>query len=174
MSTLDLCAPEALGLNMLLLCGGNSTRADNSSCSLTRSWATAGLQLAAQGWPLQVLEVLPQGTDLLALPAAAAADDSSQGPAGSVLQGSSPPSAASALPVTGAVQAVDCEGVWAQLQAAASSTAVLVRPDGHIAWVSAGSTGSGSTAGRLQGVEAQHLELLGVLKEVLCCLPQGG
>jgi hypothetical protein len=107
-STLDLCTPDSLGLKMLLICTAPSSQGSND-----QDWVAAGLQLQSEGWPLQVLQVLPQGSDLQAAVGGSAH--------------------AAAQPLR---HAVDAEGAWGQLLAGSGSAAVLVRPDGHIAWQS--------------------------------------
>jgi hypothetical protein len=145
-STLDLCTADTLGLNMLLICTAPNTYSKSSGSSSSSGWAAAGLQLQAQGWPLQVLQVVPAGAELrdaavLATTAAGAAQHASC--------------------------AVDVDGTWAQLQAEhGGSDAVLVRPDGHTAWCSY-VEGAGVMAENSSG---QKNALERVLRDVLCLL----
>lgn len=113
MSTLDLVAPDRLGLNMLLVCSGST-----DACS---SWIAAGQQLQQQGWPVQVLQILGQGA-----------------PAAQLRQEGEAASSNSSSSVVGEPQqcavAVDVEGMWGSLHRGVDSVALLVRPDGHVAW----------------------------------------
>lgn len=149
-STLDMCTPHSLGLGLLLLCSPRTFT--NGSSSHQQCWASAGLQLAAQGWPVRVVQILRQGADVQAA-VNAASSQSNVAAAGEV----------AAQPV----YAADCEGVWAQLQESvgpAGAAAVLVRPDGHIAWV-APSEG-------VTGQDMQQQVLLWVMKDVLHYVPR--
>lgn len=157
-STLDLCTPDSLGLNVLLICTAPSTPSTSpSSCSSSSShgdhdWVSAGLQLQSEGWPLQVVQVLPHGSDLQAVGGSAHA---------------------AAQPLR---HAVDGEGAWGQLLAGSGSAAVLVRPDGHIAWQSptASSSRSSSSSHQAGSIvrEQQHRGALEqVLRDVLCLKP---
>eukprot|EP00775_Hariotina_reticulata_P010552 gene10552-10712_t len=56
-STLDLLAPDKLGLDVLLICGSGQHQEDNDPHP--SFWPIAGLALKQQGWPIQVLQVLP-------------------------------------------------------------------------------------------------------------------
>lgn len=129
-STLDLCTAQYLGTNMLLLCSPLSTNS-NGRTAPSAAWATAALHLQTQGWPIQVVQVLPQGTDLQALLVAnshckqAHSSSNSTSAQGNVETGRQ-------LHVMS--HAVDVKGRWDDLQKDLEVDAVLVRPDGHIAW----------------------------------------
>jgi hypothetical protein len=145
---------------MLLLC------TPHGSTDSSQDWLAAGLQLQTQGWPLQTLQVLPQGTQLDAMTAANAVAGGAGG---------------SSQPVEGvqARCAVDVEGRWAQLQGACGSAAVLVRPDGHVAWRSReapvedmnqdmnSSSSSRPAAANIAGSHKQDV-LQQVLRDVMC------
>jgi hypothetical protein len=176
-STLDLCTADRLGVNMLLMCTApspsNNNTTSSSSSSSTHSagqgWLTAGLQLQSQGWPLQVLQVLPQGSDPQAAAAAAAY---ASGTAGSSSHAGPPPPAQQQQPRC----AVDVEGAWGRLQESCGSAAVLVRPDGHIAWRStngsSSSGGGGQQGASAKWAEEQQSVLEQVLRGVLYLTPE--
>lgn len=108
-------------------------------------WLQAGKQLQQQqGWPLKLLQVLAPERQALA---GAADSGSSAAGSGAELQ-----------PLT---RAVDADGAWAALHSGCSDVAVLVRPDGHVAWRSLGSSGTAVDAAvaRLQQVLQQALQL---------------
>ena len=141
---------------MLLLCSNNPS-------SSQQCWSSAGLQVSAQGWPLKVLQVLPQGTNL---PAPAVAQAAGHGTS----------DAAAGLAGPGVCCAADCEGTWGQLSAGCGGvSAVLVRPDGHIAWVAADDLmeqHQGSLVGAAGDQDVQQGVLLQVLRDVLHYVPQ--
>lgn len=138
---------------MLLMCMEPSSTTSSSS----HGWVSAGLQLQSQGWPLKVLQLLPPASKLPTTAAAGAAVGAQA-------------SAAQAFK-----QAVDVDGTWGQLQAACGSAAVLVRPDGHIAWMAAPSSSSssseefaGCSESSVRAQQQQQRELVRVLRDVLC------
>lgn len=124
-STIDLVTPQSLGLRMLLLCSG-------AGC---QPWLQAAQHLQQQGAPLAVLQVLPQGTVLLQ-------ETGNDGDTAETQREWEQ----SALPCTNQEQqqqqrrldalskAVDIMGTWADLHMGYGGAAVLVRPDGHVAW----------------------------------------
>ncbi len=115
-------------------------------------WAAAGSQLQASSWPLNVIRVLP--------PTAASSGHTAQ-----------PGAAVAAAHWSGT--AVDVTGAWHQLvhngQSAPLSgcaAAVLVRPDGHVAWVSPAKTGQHQL-----GADIAAAKLRAALENVLCMRP---
>lgn len=148
---------------MLLICTAHSPDATScsSSHSASQGWLTAGLQLQSQGWPLQVLQVVPQGCDLQAAAAEAAGAANSISHAAPLHQ--QPPCA------------VDVEGAWGKLLESCGSAAVLVRPDGHIAWRSpqgsSSSSGGGQQGASASWAEGQQSVLEWVLRDVLYLTP---
>jgi hypothetical protein len=141
---------------MLLVCTPRGSIDDSS-----QDWLAVGLQLQAQGWPLQSLQVLPQGTKLDAVNAAKVVADAAGG--------SEPVERVQAR------YAVDTEGQWAHLQGVCGSAAVLVRPDGHVAWRSRDGSGTDSissstqaAAGNIAGGSRKQDMLQHVLRDVLC------
>jgi hypothetical protein len=162
---------------MLLMCTApspsniTSSSRSSSTCSAGKGWLTAGLQLQSKGWPLRVLQVLPQGSDAQTAAAAAAhafgtASSSSHAQPPLAQQQQQQPWCA-----------VDVDGAWGRLQETCGSAAVLVRPDGHIAWRSTnGSSSSGSGGGHgavsAKSLEEQQCVLEWVLRDVLYLTPE--
>jgi hypothetical protein len=114
-SSLDLVTADSIGLNMLLVCSGSE-----DACS---SWVAAGRQLQQQGWPLKVLHILPHGSTL-----------PQPGPSSSAASSSSSSVDSAVKQQQQHLVAVDVDGMWGMLQKGADSAALLVRPDGHVAW----------------------------------------
>jgi hypothetical protein len=153
-SSLDLVTADSLGLNMLLVCSGS-----DDACS---SWIVAAQQLQQQGWPVKVLHILPQGSRLPQPgPSSSAAGNSSGGVMSAAKQQQQQQQQH--------LVAVDVDDMWSMLQKGTDSAALLVRPDGHVAWRHvqqqrsqvSGSNGSNNAAA----------ELLHMLKSVLHLAP---
>jgi hypothetical protein len=148
-STLDLLVPGRLGLNMLLICGTGHQQAGRGDLLY---WPTAGVALQQQGWPVQVLQVLP----------ASFAKGSSQQPQ-------------QHQQLAGLCQYIDVDGAWAALHSEYQDVAVLVRPDGHVAWrhlelYSCSAASQTTTGGRVGDsiVDQCEHELQVVLTDALC------
>lgn len=171
MSTLDLVTPDVLGLNMLLICSSSSSSSQAGS-DTKDSWLLAGQQLQQQGWPLKLLQVLTQGTQHNSSNCRALSSSSSNR-GGSPCAGTPAHSTPSERQKQqqeqhcGVLQAVDVDGSWAHLHRGCSSVAVLVRPDGHVAWRRLSSSSSSEYNA------AATDELQRVLTTVLCLQPPG-
>jgi hypothetical protein len=87
----------------------------SSASGSSNGWLAAAKRLRAEGWPVSAVEVL------LAPPAGASAAETTQ-------SSSSSSGGADHLSV------LDSGGGWQQLHRGAATAAVLVRPDGHVAW----------------------------------------
>jgi hypothetical protein len=117
-----------------------------SSTQRGSSWLEAARQLQYAGWPLNVLEVLLPGAPDSTTSASgsgsadsgAAASSSSSADGGS--GGPRVSGASWSLQARGRVgvwarQARDLHGSWQRLLGPSAGAAVLVRPDGHVAWM---------------------------------------
>ncbi|KAI8463562.1 MAG: hypothetical protein J3K34DRAFT_526882, partial [Monoraphidium minutum] len=147
--------------------GGDGGRGGGSSGVSQRRrpnpWVAAAARLRARGWPVSVVEVLPAG----------GGSGGSGGGGSSIGRGSS--SGGSSSGCNGgsggeAEQVEDAEGAWQRLHPGAALTAVLVRPDGHVAWRSlrgrrrehaAGGGGGGDEAAECEGRLGAALAALG-------------
>lgn len=188
MSTLDLATPNVLGINILLICSGSSSSERGSSHPaadyVPADWLSAGQELQHSGWPIQLLQVLSRGVAMAHRVGAVestnggrAVNSSSMncGTDGTLRDHSNASLERTAIkqkqqpwrqPTV--LQAVDVDGTWARLNPETSSVALLVRPDGHVAWRSSSTSIKSSTSTDENSLveELQH-----VLVHVLCLLP---
>eukprot|EP00879_Flechtneria_rotunda_P014527 GHRR01015181.1.p1 GENE.GHRR01015181.1~~GHRR01015181.1.p1 ORF type:complete len:482 (+),score=184.32 GHRR01015181.1:329-1774(+) len=134
-STIDLVTADRLGLNMLLICSSSTT---HTAMAVADEWLAAGLHLKQQGWPLQLLSILPRHSSSIQAMASRVSSrshvtnstDGTDGSSSDISGGGS----ASCGSQPGVMQALSVTGTWEALHPGCESVAVLVRPDGHVAW----------------------------------------
>ena len=147
MSTLDL--PELCrggsGTALLLILGAQSR---------AQPWAEAAAQLSGS-LPLAVCHIVAAGeaSGGGSTPESSSSDNSG----GSSSSGSSAPGDAGPGPRMPTF--VDADGQWQRLREVAEEGAILVRPDGHVAWRSRGGGAAEECAQRLRAA-VQHVMCL--------------
>jgi hypothetical protein len=137
-STLDLLDPQRLEMLLIASSAGPHPGSGGAGAGAgaggggagaggaAPAWAAAAAALRREGWPLRCVEVVPAAAGGGG-GGAGSSSDSGRGAGWEVLE--------------------DAAGAWAALHGGAPGAAVLVRPDGHVAWRKLAGPGQGSGGG---------------------------